>query len=179
MSIRHFKNIIPKFGEHTYIDEQALVLGDVIMGKDCSLWPMAVLRGDVNSIRIGDRTNIQDGSVGHVTHHSEHYERGAGLIIGNDVTIGHRVIAHACTIGDRCLIGMGSVILDHAMIQDEVMIGAGSLVPENKILESGYLYLGSPVKQVRKLTAKEIEFLTYSAQHYVGLKDQYLRASKS
>ncbi len=174
MSIRHFKHTMPLLGERTYIDEQALVLGDVIMGEDCSLWPMAVLRGDVGSIRIGDRTNIQDGSVGHVTHHSEHWERGANLIIGNDVTIGHRVIVHACTIGDRCLIGMGSVILDQAVIQEDIIIGAGSLVPEHKILESGYLYLGSPVKQIRKLTAKEIEFLIYSAQHYVKLKNQYL-----
>ncbi len=174
MSIRGFRQKMPTIGRGSYIDDQAAVIGDVVIGEDCSVWPMAVLRGDVHSIRIGNRTNIQDGSVGHVTHYSEYNPDGASLIIGDDVTIGHRVVVHACTIGHRCLIGMGSVILDKAVIQDDVIIGANSLVSENKVLESGYLYLGSPVKQVRKLTENEIKFLPYSAQHYMTLKDQYL-----
>lgn len=176
MSIRAFQDKTPALGNRTYIDEMALVLGDVIMGDDCSLWPMAVLRGDVHQIRIGHRTNIQDGSVGHVTHYSEYNPEGVPLIIGDDVTIGHKVVVHACTIGNRCLIGMGSIILDKAVIPDDVIIGANTLVAENKMLESGYLYLGSPAKKVRPLTKEEIKFLPYSAKHYVKLKDQHLRA---
>ncbi len=170
--IRKFKNISPSIHETAYIDEQATIIGDVTVGKDSALWPQAVARGDISSITIGERTNIQDGAILHVTHASE-YSKEYPLVIGNDVTIGHSVVLHACTILDRSLIGMGSIILDGATIQSDCMIGAGSLVGPGKNIESGYLYVGSPVKQVRKLTDKEKDFLLYSAKSYVDLKNKY------
>ncbi|MFN3234341.1 MAG: gamma carbonic anhydrase family protein [Gammaproteobacteria bacterium] len=172
MAIRTFENKTPVIGNNAHVDETALILGDVEIGEDTSLWPMTVARGDVFHIRIGKRTNVQDNSVLHVTHYGK-YGDGSPLIIGDDVTIGHRVIAHACTIGDCCLIGMGSIILDKAVIESHVLLGAGSLVPEGKVLESGYLYFGNPVKQIRKLSNEEIEFLSYSANHYVELKNRH------
>lgn len=174
MALKPYKNIFPRVGQHTYVDEHAVLIGDVVLGDDCSVWPMVVIRGDVHHIRIGHRTNIQDGSVLHVTHYGEYNPTGFPLTIGDDVTIGHNTTIHACTIGHRCLIGMGAVLLDNAVIQDNVMIGAGALVPPGKILESGFLYVGSPVKKARALSAKEIEFLSYSALHYKKLKDEYL-----
>jgi carbonic anhydrase/acetyltransferase-like protein (isoleucine patch superfamily) len=137
------------------------------------VWPGAVIRGDVNSIVIGDASNIQDGSVLHVSHKTPASPAGGPLVIGARVTVGHTVILHACTIGDECLIGMGSIILDRAVIQKQVLLGAGSLVPEGKVLESGYLYLGRPAKRVRELTAEEIAYFNYSAQHYVQLAQSY------
>jgi len=170
MTIRKFEKHQPELHETSYIDEAALVSGDVKIGEGSSVWPMAVIRGDVNKIRIGKRSNIQDGSVLHVTHGSE-YTKAAGfpLIIGDDVTVGHNAVLHACTINNRSLIGMGAIVLDGAIVEEEVIVGAGSLVPPNKILESGYLWLGSPVKKARLLTDKERAFLEYSAQHYVEL----------
>lgn len=135
---------------------------------------LVVIRGDVNSVSIGARTNIQDGSVLHVTHKSSYNPDGNPLVIGEDVTVGHKVMLHGCTIGNRVLVGMGSIVLDGATIEDDVMIGAGSLVPQNKRLESGYLYLGSPVKQIRPLKDTELEGLRYSANNYVKWKDEYL-----
>lgn len=173
MNIRPFKNKNPKIGNNTYIDPQACIIGDVEIGNDCSVWPMVVARGDVHHIRIGNNTNIQDGSVLHVTHYGK-YGKGSPLIIGNNVTVGHKVLLHACTVGDNCLVGMGSIILDNSVLEPYVLLGAGSLVPENKTLESGYLYLGSPAKKIRALTMEEKEFLQYSAEHYARLKDEYL-----
>ncbi len=175
MSIRAFKNIFPTFDETTYIDEDAAVIGDVIIGKDSSIWPMCAIRGDVQKITIGDRTNIQDGSVVHVTADNQFNPGGFETHIGNDVTIGHGAIIHACTIGNFSLIGMGATVLDGAIVEDEVMVAAGSLVPPGKVLESGYLWLGSPVKKARALTEKEKEYLHFSSQHYVNLKNQYLK----
>lgn len=172
--IRKFKDIIPKIGNHVYVDEQAAVIGDVELADDVSIWPGAVLRGDVNKITVGARSNIQDNSVCHVEHKSEWNPAGCPLIIGADVTVGHAVILHGCKIDDRCLIGMGSIILDGAHIQSEVLLGAGSLVPQNKVLASGYLYFGNPVKQIRKLTDEELEHFIYSSTHYVKLKNEYL-----
>ena len=143
------------------------------MGDDCSVWPMTVIRGDVNHIRIGNRSNIQDGSILHVTHASANND-GYALTIGDDVTAGHQVILHGCTIEDRVLIGMGATIMDGAVIQSDVVLGAGSLVAPGKVLESGYLYLGSPAKRVRALTDAERAFFTYSAGNYVKLKDLHL-----
>lgn len=175
MNIRPFQQHKPEIGEAAFIDETALVIGQVKLGDDASLWPMSVARGDVEQIKIGARTNIQDGAVLHVTHYEEKYSpKGIPLIIGDDVTVGHRVILHACTVGSRCLIGMGSSLLDGCIIEDEVMLGANSLVPPGKILKSGYLYVGSPAKQIRPLSKKEIDFLTYSATHYVNLKNKHL-----
>lgn len=173
-NIRSFKNITPSIKNSSYIDEAACVIGDVVIGEDCSVWPMVAIRGDVNIIRIGDRTNIQDGSVLHVTHKGPLSPEGNALHIGSDVTIGHGAVIHACTIGDQCLIGMGSVVLDAAVIKKGAMIGAGSVVSPAKVLEGGYLYIGSPARQVRELNQKEKDFLVYSAQHYVNLKNEYL-----
>lgn len=174
MNIRSFLQTKSQLGERVYIDETAVVIGDVHLADDVAVWPTAVVRGDVNKIRIGKRSNIQDGSVLHVNHDSTFNPGGDALIVGEEVTIGHRVVLHGCTIGDQCLIGINSVVLDKAIIPSQVLVGANSLVPPNKKLASGYLYVGSPVKQVRKLTDEEIAFFTYSATHYVTLKDQYL-----
>jgi len=176
MNIRTFRNSTPMLGARVYVDPSAVVIGDVVIGEDSSIWPTAVVRGDVNSIRIGERTSIQDGSVLHVTHDGPHSPGGRALSVGSDVTVGHRVVLHACTIGNTCLIGMGSILLDDVVVEDLVLIGAGTLVPSGKRLESKSLYVGSPARRVRSLTGKEIEFLSYSAAQYVKLKDQYLRA---
>jgi carbonic anhydrase/acetyltransferase-like protein (isoleucine patch superfamily) len=178
MSKRHFESHQPDIHPTCYIDEQALVVGEVGIGADSSVWPMSVVRGDVNSIEIGQRTNIQDGSVLHVTHDSEYAEGGMPLVIGSDVTVGHKVVLHACRLEDSCLIGMGSIVLDGAVVRSGSMIGAGALVPPGKLLEGGYLYLGSPVKRVRELTEKEKRYLHYSAAHYVRLKNRHLRSAK-
>ena len=172
MSIRAFKNIWPQLANGAYIDPDATVIGDVHLGEHCSVWPGAVIRGDVNSIRIGDYTNIQDNSVLHVTHQNEAFT-GAPLSIGNYVTVGHAVVLHGCTVHDFCLIGMQSTILDNAIIEPYVIVGAGSLVSPNKRLESGYLYVGSPARKVRPLTEQEKEFLKYSAEYYSKLKNDY------
>lgn len=172
MTIRRFKDKEPIMPASCYVDKKALVLGDVTLGEDCSVWPMAVIRGDVHQIRIGNRTNIQDGSVLHVTHYGP-FNQGSPLIIADDVTIGHAVVLHACQIRNRCLIGMHSTILDDAIIHDDVIIGAHSLVSPGKELESGFLYVGTPVKQIRPLTNEEKKFLKYSAEHYVKLKNEY------
>jgi carbonic anhydrase/acetyltransferase-like protein (isoleucine patch superfamily) len=174
MSVRRFGNHQPVIHPSVYIDERALVLGEVSIGVDSSVWPMTVVRGDVNSISIGERTNIQDGSVLHVTHDSEYAEGGMPLVVGSDVTVGHKVILHACHIEDGCLIGMGAIVLDGAVIRTGAMIAAGALVPPGKMLEGGYLYVGAPVKQARELTEKEKRFLQYSAAHYVRLKNRHL-----
>ncbi|MDH5765937.1 MAG: gamma carbonic anhydrase family protein [Gammaproteobacteria bacterium] len=172
--VRPYKNIMPSIGEGSYIDPACAIIGDVVIGRDSSVWPMVSIRGDVNTIRIGDRTNIQDGCVLHVTHDGPLSPGGFALSIGNDVTVGHNAVLHACTIEDNCLIGMGSVVLDGAVIKAGAMIGAGSVVSPKKTLEGGYLYLGSPARQARKLTEKEKEYFTYSSKHYVSLKNDYL-----
>ena len=173
--IRSFENTLPRIDSRCYIDERSEIIGDVTIGKDCSVWPTAVIRGDVNRIRIGHSTNIQDGSVLHVSHAGEFNPNGAALQIGDYVTVGHKVILHGCTVGNDCLIGMGAIVMDDAVIEDQVMLGAGSLVASGKTLQSGYLYIGSPCKRARALSAREIEYLRYSAEHYVRIKDKYLR----
>jgi carbonic anhydrase/acetyltransferase-like protein (isoleucine patch superfamily) len=172
-NIRDFESYTPQIAENVFIDESAVVTGNVSIGEDSSVWPCCSVRGDIHSIAIGARTNIQDGSVLHVTHDSEYAPGGFKLTVGDDVTVGHNVILHACTVEDLCLIGMGSVVLDGAVVQSGAMIGAGSLVPPNKVLEGGYMWLGSPVKKARELTDKEKAFLKYSAQHYVKLKNRH------
>jgi carbonic anhydrase/acetyltransferase-like protein (isoleucine patch superfamily) len=173
-ALRRYKESYPQCGQRVMIDASSVVVGDVILGDDASVWPLVAIRGDVNQVRIGARTNIQDGSVLHVTHKSASNPQGFPLTIGDDVTVGHKAMLHACTIGNRVLVGMGSILLDGAIIEDDVMIGAGSLVPPGKRLESGYLYLGSPVRQVRPLNEQEIAGLLYSANNYVRWKDDYL-----
>lgn len=172
--LRSYQGIRPKLGERVMVDPTSVVIGDVDMADDVSIWPLVAIRGDVNQVIIGCRSNIQDGCVLHVTHQSVQNPAGFPLVIGEDVTVGHKAMLHGCTVGNRVLVGMGSIILDGAVIEDDVMIGAGSLVPPNKRLESGYLYLGSPVKQVRELTAAEIAGLIYSSNNYVKWKDVYL-----
>jgi len=175
-NVQSFNNHTPRIADYVYIHQTASIIGDVHIGPDCSIWPGAVIRGDVNSIRIGAGTNIQDLSVLHVNHKSSEDPIGAPLIIGNNVTIGHTVILHGCTIEDECLIGMGSIVMDKAVLQKHVLLAAGSLVPEGKVLESGYLYVGSPARRMRPLTEEEIGHLNDSANHYIALKNDYLSA---
>lgn len=172
--IRPFESIKPKIAASCYIDEHADVIGDVEIGENCSVWPMTVIRGDVNFIRIGQNTNIQDGSVLHVNHAGDYNPQGAALVIGDNVTIGHKVMLHACKIGNECLMGMGSIVMDDVIVNNQVMVGAGTLVPPRKNLDSGYLYLGNPCKRVRKLSDEELAYLRYSAEHYVRLKNRYM-----
>ena len=175
MGIRTFQGIAPLLGARVYVDEAATVIGDVVLGDDVSIWPGTVIRGDVNFIRIGARSNIQDGTVIHVSHDGPYgIAGGLATVIGEDVTIGHGAIVHACVIEDACLIGMGSTILDGAIVRKNGFVGAGALIPPGKTVESGELWLGNPARCVRRLGEKEIEQLYYSAQHYVRLKDKYL-----
>lgn len=169
MTVRDYQSISPTIDASAYVDETALVIGEVSIGSQSSVWPMTVIRGDVNSIVIGNDTNIQDGSVLHVTHKNDHKPEGNTLLIGDRVTVGHKVILHGCQIGNDCLIGMGSVIMDGVVIEDKVLVGAASLVPHGKRLESGYLYLGNPLRRVRALSEQELSYFSYSAQHYVKL----------
>ncbi|EME3972278.1 gamma carbonic anhydrase family protein [Vibrio fluvialis] len=173
-AIRSYKGITPQIGERVYIDESSVLVGDIKIGNDASIWPLVAARGDVNHIVIGARSNIQDGSVLHVTHKNNENPDGYPLIIGEDVTVGHKVMLHGCTIQDRVLVGMGAIVLDGVVVESDVMIGAGSLVPPGKRLESGYLYIGSPVRQARPLNEKERAFLVKSAQNYVQNKNDYL-----
>jgi len=174
-NIQRFANQQPQIADSAYVHSAATVIGDVVIGDDSSVWPDAVIRGDVNSIRIGRNTNVQDLSMLHVSHKSSRDPAGAPLVIGNNVTIGHAVILHGCTIEDEVLIGMGSIVMDKALVQKHVLLAAGSLVPEGKVLESGYLYVGRPAKKLRALTADEVANFMYSASNYVQLKNQYSR----
>jgi len=175
MYVKSFENHTPSIGNRSFIHETAVVIGNVNLGTDVSIWPLTVIRGDIHSISIGERSNIQDGSVLHVTHASDFNPGGYPLNIGNDVTVGHRVTLHGCTIGNFCLIGMGAIVMDGAIVADKVIIGAGSLVPPGRQLESGFLYVGSPVKKIRPINQQEEKFLIYSAQNYVRLKNNYLK----
>lgn len=173
MAMGKFDGITPQLAEGAWIHDSAQVIGDVTLGESSSVWPNVAARGDVNFIRIGKESNIQDNSVLHVTHKRDNDPEGASLLIGDRVTIGHGVILHGCTIGDECLVGMGSIILDRAVLQDRVMVGAGSLVPPGKVLKSGFLYLGRPVKEIRALTEDELASFNYSANNYVQLMKKY------
>lgn len=172
--IRSYEGYTPKLGERVYIDPSAVVLGDVEIGDDSSIWPQAVVRGDMHRIRIGSRTSIQDQCVCHITHAGPYNPDGWPLYVGDDVTVGHKVTLHGCTIGNRVLVGIGTIVMDGAVIEDEVVIGANSLVAPGKRLESGHLYVGSPAKKVRELTEKEIEYFRYSAKNYAKLKDRHI-----
>lgn len=174
MTIESYLGTTPQLGSGIYLHHTASIIGDVVLGDDVSVWPGAVIRGDVNFIRIGAGTNVQDLSVLHVSHKSERDPGGAPLVIGNNVTIGHKVILHGCEIGDECLIGMGAIVMDKVIVQPRVLVGAGALVPEGKILESGHLYLGAPAKKIRPLTEAELAHFAYSARHYIRLKNDYL-----
>ena len=169
-----FKGVSPTLGKNVYVDGSARIVGDVVLEDDASIWPMVAARGDVNKIRIGARSNIQDGSVLHVTRKSEKNPNGFPLIIGDDVTVGHKCMLHGCQLGNRILVGMGAIVMDGVVVEDDVFIGAGTLVPPNKILESGFLYVGNPMQKKRPLNDAEMAFLKQSAVNYVVLKDEYL-----
>ncbi|HEU0225151.1 MAG TPA: gamma carbonic anhydrase family protein [Steroidobacteraceae bacterium] len=175
MKIRPWREWSPDLGPRVWVDPAATVIGRVEIGADSSIWPGAVLRGDVNFIRIGARTSIQDGSILHVASDRLAGDGGIPLLVGDECTVGHRVILHACTIGNRCLVGMGAIVMDGAVIGDEVIIGAGALVPAGKKLPSRTLWVGSPARQSHKLSEREIAHLAESAAHYVALKDDYRR----
>ncbi|GAA5183409.1 gamma carbonic anhydrase family protein [Acinetobacter kookii] len=172
-NIRPYLDIAPQIDDSCYVDDMSVVIGDVVLAENVSVWPFAVIRGDVNHIRIGKNSNVQDHAMLHVSHKKADKPEGSPLIIGEDVTIGHHVTLHGCSIGNRVLVGINTIVLDDVIIEDDIMIGAGSLVPPRKRLESGYLYVGSPVQKVRPLTDKEKEFLPYSARHYVKVAGNY------
>jgi len=172
--IRPFEQWQPQVTDDVYLDPTCSVIGDVVIGARSSIWPGAVVRGDVHSIRIGEATNIQDNSVLHNSHDGEFMPGGSPLLIGNGVTVGHRVILHGCSVGDHCLIGMGAIVMDKAVIEEEVILGAGALVPGGKTLASGYLYTGSPAKRSRALSAEEKRYLRYSAKHYMRLAQRHM-----
>ena len=179
MPLAPYLNTFPALGNRVFLHPSCQVIGDVKLGDDSSVWCNTVLRGDVNRIVIGRGTNVQDLTMGHVSHKTSDKPDGSPLIVGDYVTVGHSVILHGCTIGNECLIGMGSLIMDDVMIPDRVMIGAGSLVSPGKVLESGMLYMGRPAKAVRALTDEEIAYLMYSAEHYMRVKDNYLKSFKT
>ncbi len=174
MNIRPYKGRLPKLGAGVYVDPAATVIGDVEIGDDSSIWPGTVVRGDVMHIRIGKRTNIQDGTIVHVTHDGTYTPEGFPTLIGDDVTIGHAAVIHACTLEDCCLIGMHATVLDGAVVKKHAFVGAGAVVSPGKVVGSGELWLGNPARLVRRLTDTQIEQLQYSAMHYVRLKNEYL-----
>ncbi|RZI62685.1 MAG: gamma carbonic anhydrase family protein [Rubrivivax sp.] len=175
MPLSPYLDTAPVLAERVFVHESAQVIGDVTLGPDSSVWCNTVLRGDVNRIVIGIGTNVQDLTMGHVSHKNPKKPEGSPLIIGDHVTVGHSVILHGCRIGNECLIGMGSIVMDDVVIEDRVMLGAGSLVSPGKVLKSGHLYIGRPAMPVRELTTDEIAYLKYSAEHYIRVKDNYLR----
>jgi carbonic anhydrase/acetyltransferase-like protein (isoleucine patch superfamily) len=172
-NIRPFETHVPRIADDAWVDETAVVIGDVHIASQASVWPMCVIRGDVHRIRIGTRSNIQDGSVLHVSHDSYYLPGGRPLSIGEGVTVGHRVMLHGCEIADGCFIGMDSTILDGAVLESGAMIGAGSLVPQGRRIEGGYLWLGRPARRVRVLSDQEKETIGYTAGHYVRLAQRY------
>ena len=172
--LHKFKGTLPTLGNKTWIAPSADVVGDVTCGEDCSIWFGCVVRGDVHYIKIGSRTNIQDLSMIHVTHYKNHDKTtGNPTIIGDDVTVGHRVMLHGCTIEDACLIGMSATILDGAVIGKESIVGAGALVTKNKVFPPRSLIVGSPAKVVRELNNEEVAELYASASRYVEFKKDY------
>lgn len=173
-SIRSYKGITPILGERVYIDPAATVIGDVTLGDDVSVWPGAVIRGDMHKITIGARSNVQDNAVLHITHASDYNPGGWPLTIGEDVIIGHRALLHGCTLKNRILVGNGAIVNDGAIVEEEVILGAGCIVPPGKRLQSGFVYVGNPCKQLRPVTESEQRFFAYSPLNYVKLKDQYL-----
>ena len=174
MSIRPFNGKSPFISKNVFIDKMATIIGDVILKNHVSVWPNVSIRGDLLPIIIDENSNIQDNSVIHTTDFYNQSEKGYDVIIGKDVTIGHGAIIHGCHIGNRILIGMGSIVLDNVIIEDEVMLGAGSVVSPGKILKSGFLYLGSPARIIRRLSQKEKKSIINNALHYKNIKNKYI-----
>jgi carbonic anhydrase/acetyltransferase-like protein (isoleucine patch superfamily) len=175
-NIRRFGGSRPRIARDAWVDPAAVVIGDVAIGAGASLWPGVVARGDIHSIQVGDRTNIQDNSVLHVSHDSAWCPGGKSLQIGSDVTVGHRALLHGCRVDHHCLIGMGAIVMDGAVLGPHLILAAGSLVPEGAALEGGFLWLGTPARRRRPLTESELEYLDYSAAHYVGLAARHREA---
>jgi carbonic anhydrase/acetyltransferase-like protein (isoleucine patch superfamily) len=173
MAIRSYRGVSPTLGPGAWVDPAALVIGDVVLGADVSIWPLVLVRGDVNRIRIGDRSNVQDGSIVHVSRPYPGNDAGWGTILGEDVVIGHKVALHGCTIADRVLVGIGAIVLDGVTVASDVIIGAGSVVTPGKQLESGYLYVGNPARRSRELRPDEIARIPNMARDYVLLKNEY------
>lgn len=160
-------NIYPQIPDSCFIAENSTIVGDVKFGNDCSVWFNAIIRGDVHSIEIGARTNIQDGAVIHCT-----YQK-AKTVIGNDVSIGHRAIVHGCTVHDHVLIGMGAIVMDHAVINEYCIIAAGSIILENTICESGYIYAGSPAKKIKPISEDQRKLLDKLPNNYIMYSDWF------
>lgn len=180
LDIRSFEGKIAKVSDEAYVDKTACLIGDVTIGKESSIWPMAVLRGDVNFIKIGERTNIQDGSVLHVTDANEFNGFvGKALVIGDGITIGHRACLHGCTLQDGCFIGMGATVMDGAVVESGAMVAAGALVSENKVIEAGWLYAGVPAKKLRQLSETEKIFIANAADKYVKFSKELAANSDS
>nr|WP_276568911.1 gamma carbonic anhydrase family protein [Thiococcus pfennigii] len=177
VSTRYFEGRAPQVAPGVWVDPTAVLIGDVTIGADASIWPFAVVRGDVHRIEIGARSNIQDGAILHVSHDSRFRPRGAPTIVHDDVTVGHQVVLHGCEVHDLCLIGIGARVLDGAVVGPRTLIGAGALVAPGTVLEGGYLYLGAPARRVRPLTDQEHEHLAYSAAHYVRVAARHRDAS--
>ena len=177
-NIYRFMEQDPQLGERVYIAPTACVSGSVTLGDDVSIWPMTVARGDVNYISIGARSNIQDGSILHVTHEGPWQPDGLPLLIGEDVSVAHGAILHACTVGDRCLIGMGAIIMDGAVLESDAMVAGGAVVPPGKTVSSGTLWRGNPARYARDLSEEEISNQAYNARHYMRLKDLYLKGAR-
>lgn len=177
--IRTVNGHTPMIGQSVFIDPSAVVSGLVLLEDDVSVWPCVSIRGDLEKITIGKRSNIQDNSVIHTTRRSKQYPKGFPVHIGEDVTVGHGAIIHGCTLKNRILVGMGAIILDGAVIESNIMIAAGALIPPDKQLDEGYLYVGSPAKKARPLTENELQFLKISSNNYIETKNQHLEASKS
>ncbi len=173
-SLRTYKGIAPTLGARAYVDPAATVIGDVVVGEDSSIWPGVVVRGDVHHIRIGARSNVQDGSIIHVSHDGPYSPGGSPCLIGEGVTIGHAAVVHACTLEDYCLIGMHATVLDGAVVRRHGFVGAGSVIAPGKVVGERELWLGNPARCVRLLSDRQVEQLHYSADHYVRLKDDYL-----
>lgn len=173
-TIRTLEGKTPSIAKRVFVDPTAVVIGDVTLEDDVSIWPMATLRGDVNSIHIGKACNIQDAAILHVSHDGPYTHGGHPLILEKGITIAHRVTLHGCHIESFCLIGIGAIVLDGVHVEDHVMVAAGSLVPPGKVLKKGHLYLGNPARAIRVLTDAELENLEYSAQHYIKVKNKYL-----
>ncbi len=166
-TIAPYRGIVPQIHPSVFVAEGARIIGDVVIGKDSSVWFNSVIRGDVHFIRIGERTNIQDNCVLHVTH--EKY----ALRIGSNVTVGHSAVLHGCTIGDECIVGMGAIILDNASVSARSFVAAGALVPENFVVPQGTLVAGVPAKVKRALTPEEVQFLGQSARNYLDYVKTY------
>jgi carbonic anhydrase/acetyltransferase-like protein (isoleucine patch superfamily) len=173
MPTRPYRDIQPKLAPGAWIDPTAWVIGDVELGEDVSIWPMVLIRGDVNHVRIGARSNIQDGSLVHVSRPFPGNEHGWPTLLGEDVVVGHKVSLHGCRIADRVLVGIGAIVLDNVEVQSDVIIGAGSVVTPGKVLASGNLYVGNPARLSRALRPDEIARIPKMARDYIRLKQEY------